>query len=198
MTQEIWAIVLAAGKSTRMKKQKLLLPFDGETIIRRVLKIVVDAFNNNVVVVLGSHSDEIREAAGYNSLRYCINNEYEDGMLSSVICGFGALPEGTAAALIFLSDQPHIPAAVTMQLIDAWRNSKKGIIIPTYEGRRGHPVLIETKYKHIIGQLDKNKGLRSLMDQYSSDVFEMECRASEIVRDIDTPEDYQFEINKYK
>ncbi len=198
MKQSVYAIVLAAGKSTRMQKQKLLLPFQGETIIRKVINTAMQAVNSNIVVVLGSHSDEVRQQTNNPNLKFILNPNYETGMLSSVICGFSALPERAGAAMLFLGDQPHIPGSVPVQLIVAWNNSKKGIIIPTFSGKRGHPVLIETKYKQEIEQLNPEKGLKELMEKFSNDVLEVECQAPEVIRDIDTPDDYQYEINKNK
>ncbi len=193
--KNVWAIILAAGSSSRMHRQKLLLPFHGLSVIEKVVKNAVDSLNHNIIVVLGSHSSEIRQQINNPNLKYCINQNHPEGMLSSVICGFNELPENAVAAIIFLGDQPHVPALVPKQLLAAWGTSEKGIIIPTYSGKRGHPILIKTKYKKEIEQLDKNKGLRGLMDKFSSDVFEMECTTPEIIRDIDTPEDYFFEIN---
>lgn len=198
MKKTVWAIILAAGKSTRMHKQKLLLPFQDESIISRVTKTAMHTVNQNVVVVLGSHREEIREHVGNLHLQFCVNPDYETGMLSSVICGFQALPEHAQAAILFLGDQPHIPNTVPDQIIKAWEKSGKGIIIPVFSGKRGHPVLIETKYKKEIEQLDHTQGLRALMEKFHDDVYEVECDAPEIIRDIDTPADYQYEINKNK
>ena len=124
-----------------------------------------------------------------------MNQNYAEGMLSSVICGFRALPAEADAALVFLGDQPQIPGEVTRLVIEAWQNSGKGIIIPITNGRRGHPVLIETKYKSEIEKLNPEKGLRQLMEKFAEDVFEAECNLPEILRDIDTPEEYSREIN---
>jgi molybdenum cofactor cytidylyltransferase len=106
------------------------------------------------------------------------------------------LPDEAKAALIFLGDQPQIPSKATDLVISAWIQSKKGIIMPTFNGRRGHPVLIETRYKTEIERLDPEKGLRTLSEKFKHDVFEVECNIPEILRDIDTPEEYQYEIGK--
>jgi molybdenum cofactor cytidylyltransferase len=193
---EIWAIILAAGASTRMKRQKLLLPFNGKTIIETVAENVRQSVNSNVMVVLGSHREQIREQFVNFNVKFCVNENYPDGMLSSVICGFRALPKEAKAALIFLGDQPQIPSLVTDLVIETWQKTGKGIIIPTFNGRRGHPVLIETKYKIEIKKLDPQKGLRLLSEKFKDDVFEVECNIPEILRDIDTPEEYQYEIGK--
>jgi molybdenum cofactor cytidylyltransferase len=193
---DIWAIVLAAGASSRMGTQKLLLPFHDKTIIEKVIEQVESVVRANIVVVLGSHHDEIRNKIGRPEVRYIHNVQYMEGMLSSVICGFKALPGEAKAVLLFLGDQPQVPAEVALQVISAWKQSGKGIVIPVFSGKRGHPVLIETRYRKEIEQLDPEQGLRILSKNFSSDVQEVECNNQEILRDIDTPEDYQQEINK--
>ncbi len=193
---EIWAIILAAGASTRMKRQKLLLPFNGKTIIETVVENVANVVGSNIMVVLGSHAEEIKSLMENQKVQFCINENYLNGMLSSAICGFRALPNEAKAALVFLGDQPQIPQLATNLVIDAWMKSKKGIVMPTFNGRRGHPVLIETRYKSEIEKLDPERGLKTLSEKYKYDVFEVECEIPEILRDIDTPEEYQFEINK--
>jgi len=144
---------------------------------------------------LGSHREESQQQCGRKPLHFCVNENYMDGMLSSAICGFRALPASANAALIFLGDQPQIPSQVAGLVIDTWLQSKKGIIMPTFNSRRGHPVLIETRYKTEIEKLDPNKGLRTLSEIFKKDVAEVECDVAEILHDIDTPEEYE-EISK--
>lgn len=192
---EIWAIVLAAGASTRMKQQKLLLPFNGKSIIETVVENVARSVQSNIMVVLGSHRDEIHRKVGTIPAHFCVNENYLDGMLSSVICGFRALPKSASAALLFLGDQPQIPSKVTDLVVETWRQNNKGIVIPTFNGRRGHPALFDTKYIPEIEKLDSEKGLRALAEKFKNDVLEVECNIPAILRDIDTPEDYRLEIN---
>jgi len=130
---EIWAIILAAGASTRMKKQKMLLPFNGKTIIETVVENAARSLNSNIVVVLGSHAEAIQNKIDNYSVKFCVNENYLDGMLSSAICGFRALPKEAKAALIFLGDQPQIPSQATDLVIEAWHRSKKGIVMPTFK-----------------------------------------------------------------
>lgn len=192
---EVWAIILAAGASTRMKRQKLLLPYNGKTIIETVVENAARSVNTNILVVLGSHREQIQEQIVNYQVNFCVNENYMDGMLSSAICGFRALPDAAKAALIFLGDQPQIPSEVAGLVIETWLQSKKGIVMPTFNGRRGHPVLIETRYITEIEKLDPNKGLRTLSEIFKDDVIEVECDVPEILRDIDTPEEYE-EISK--
>jgi molybdenum cofactor cytidylyltransferase len=177
-----------------MNRQKLLLPFNGKTIIKTVVENVARSVDSNVMVVLGSHREQIQDQLVNYPVKFCVNENYLDGMLSSVICGFRALPGEAKAALIFLGDQPQIPPQATDLVIETWQKSGKGIVIPTFNGRRGHPVLIETRYKTEIEHLDSEKGLRSLSEKFKNDLYEVECNLPEILRDIDTPEEYEKEI----
>jgi CTP:molybdopterin cytidylyltransferase MocA len=111
-------------------------------------------------------------------------------MLSSVICGFNALPGHTDSALLFLGDQPGISPVVTNSVIAAYDDSIYGLVIPVYNHRRGHPLLVDLKYKKEIAKLDLEKGLRSLMHQFPNDVLEVEVDEPGILVDIDTREDY--------
>ncbi|HKL32115.1 MAG TPA: nucleotidyltransferase family protein [Tangfeifania sp.] len=193
---KIWAIILAAGKSTRMKQQKLLMPFNGKAIVETVISKIMPELKSNIMVVLGSNRDEIEEKICEYQVESCFNKNYEQGMLSSVVCGFNSIPKSAKAALVFLGDQPQISTEVVRKVIKGWEQSEKGIVIPTFDGRRGHPVLIETKYKTEINQLDPEKGLRQLMQKFSDDIAEIEVGEGEILRDIDTPADYKFEVEK--
>ena len=177
-----------------MKEQKLLLPFNNSTIIENVISNATQVVNSNIMVVLGSHREKIARQIEKARVKTCLNQNFMSGMLSSVICGFRSLPETTEAALVYLGDQPQISAKVAQKVRDAWMDSKKGIVIPVFKGRRGHPALIETKYKHEIENLDPGKGLRSLYQKFKDDILEVECNSPEILRDIDTQEDYRMEI----
>ena len=193
---EVWAIVLAAGASTRMKRQKLLLPFNGKSVVETVVDNAALSLGSKIMVVLGSHRDQIRNKIGNRQVHFCVNENFMDGMLSSVICGFRALPKSASAALVFLGDQPMIPHEVADKIVKAWRVGNKGIVIPTFDGKRGHPVLFATKYMPEIEKLNPATGLRVLSEKYRSDVLEVECNIPAILKDIDTPEEYQMEINK--
>jgi molybdenum cofactor cytidylyltransferase len=194
--KEIWAIILAAGESKRMGLPKMLLKFDGITMIEKVIENVKLADLGNAIVVLGSGSEEIKELVEKASFRHCYNENFSEGMLSSVKCGFRDLPENVAAALVFQGDQPFISPAVIRSLINAYLSSAKGIVIPVYNNKRGHPLLVDGKYRNNIELLDPEKGLRELARCFSDDVLEVQSDEPGILRDFDTYEDYMEEINK--
>ncbi len=188
--QDNWAIILAAGFSTRMGSQKLLLPYNNSTIIETVIDNVLGSRINKVMVVLGVDNEEITRAIGTKTVEYCHNHQPEEGMLSSVICGFNALPENANAALLYLGDQPNIPPSVTNTILEAYYGDLHGIVIPVHDHRRGHPLLVDLKYRRDIFKLDLEKGLRSLMHLFPEDVLEVDVSEPGILVDIDTREDY--------
>ncbi len=188
--QDNWAIILAAGSSTRMGTQKLLMPYNNSTMIETVIDNVLDSKIDKVMVVLGADSDEITRVIGQKPVEYCHNQQPKKGMLSSVICGFKALPENANAALVYLGDQPNIPPAITNTIIEAYNGDLHGIVIPVHDHRRGHPLLVDLKYRRDIFKLDLDKGLRSLMHLFPEDVLEVDVDEPGILVDIDTREDY--------
>jgi molybdenum cofactor cytidylyltransferase len=193
---DVWGIVLAAGASTRMKTQKMLLPFAGKTVIETVVDRIFGALKKNIMVVLGSHQDEIVPLIENLQVPYCINENYMHGMHTSVICGFCSLPARAKAALIVLGDQPQIKNQTIDLLTKEWQRCGKGIVIPAVNGRRGHPVLIETRFREAICSIGPGEGLRGFINSHQDDICEVECGNPDILRDMDTPEDYLREINK--
>jgi molybdenum cofactor cytidylyltransferase len=193
---EIVALILAGGESRRMNSPKMLLPFDGKTIIEKVIENVTASEVNLTVVVLGGFKDKIIDVIKEYPVSFCYNENYKQGMLSSVKSGFMSLPAGYDATLVFLGDQPMIPPEVTNAVIAAYRQTGKGIVMPVCNTKRGHPLLISSGYKDEIEKLDEKDGLRTLAQKFPEDVLEVETNTTSIFRDIDTPEDYAFEINQ--
>jgi molybdenum cofactor cytidylyltransferase len=193
---ELWAIILAAGESSRMGFPKMLLPFRGKTMIENVIANVTESRVDNIMVVLGAEKESIIRLIGEMSLEYCFNDSYKEGMLSSVKCGFRNLPSDLSAVLVFQGDQPLISPVAINVVIDAYLFSGKGIVIPVYKLRRGHPILIDRKYRDEIGKLSSVKGLRALAEKFHDDVFEINTDEPGILRDFDTYKDYLEEINQ--
>ena len=190
----IRSIILAAGESKRMGFPKMLLMFNGKTMIENVLDNVTESDSDSILVVLGAGRYDLIDIVSKYDVKHCYNINYREGMLSSVQCGFKNLPPDTEAVLVFQGDQPFITPEVINSVIDAYRSSGKGIIIPVYKGKRGHPLLLDSKYKDQINTLDPDKGLRSVTYIHSSDIFEVETDEPGILRDFDTYDDYNKEI----
>ncbi len=192
-------MILAAGESQRMGKPKLLLPIGEKTMIETVIDRVIQSKAEKILVVLGSNREKVEKKIENLPLEIAVNPDYKKGMLSSVQHGFHALPEDVRAVLIFLGDQPSIPTDVIDRVIDAFRETGKGIVLPVYKGERGHPVLIDMKYRHDVQDLNPEVGLRELVYGRPEDILEVEVDDSGILRDINDIEDYIREIqNKSK
>lgn len=190
----ICALVLAAGESRRMGTPKLLLPFGGKTIIEHIVDNINQSKADKILVVLGSHREEIQNKLADRPVLSVVNHRYMEGMLSSIQIGFGALPKDTAAALVCLGDQPLIPFSVLDDLIEAYEQTKKGIVLPVYKKKRGHPILIDQKYRQEVLDLSPDTGLRSLVHNHPQDVQEAKVDTPHILKDIDKPEDYAREL----
>ena len=186
----IWAVILAAGESKRMNTPKMLLPFMGKTIIETVVNNALNSEIKNIMVVMGSSHIEIADAVSSYNVDMCFNKNFRDGMLSSVKCGIRSIPDDFTAAVVMQGDQPMIPPEIINNLVNSWRSSGYGIIIPVFEGKRGHPILIDRKYKVEIEKLTGDEGLHALPSKFRDDVLEIEMNTPGILRDIDTREDY--------
>ena len=193
---EIWAIILAAGESKRMKTPKMLLPIDGMTMIEKVIENLKGSEIDKIIVVTGAYMEEIQKVTEPLAIMSCYNDNYKLGMLSSVKCGFRAIPDEAEAVLVFPGDQPGITPHVIDLVIESYRATKKGIVIPVFKEKRGHPVLIDIKYRNEIEMLEPELGLRSLSQLFQEDVLEVVTDSSAILKDIDTYEDYINSINQ--
>ena len=191
----IWAVVLAAGESRRMGTQKLLLPYGEATVVEAVAAAALGSRVDRVLAVLGADADEVRRALGRGAaaenIAFAFNEDFRSGMLSSVQTAFRALPSDAAAAVVMLGDQPFVATRVIDAVVGAYRKGGRGIVVPVFGGKRGHPVLVDLKYRDEVLGLDPADGLRQLLRAHPEDVEEVEADDPAILRDLDTPADYQ-------
>lgn len=192
----IWAIILAAGESKRMGQPKMLLPYGEKTIVETVIDCALASMADEVLVVLGANREKIIKRIKNLSVKSVVNPNFSSGMLSSVQVGFKALPEEVESALVLLGDQPGITSAIIDRLLEAYGSSKKSIVVPIYQGSRGHPVLIDTKYREEIHSLHNEIGLRELLHNHPDEVLEVDLDEAEILQDVDNPEDYHQALEK--
>ncbi len=192
----IRAIILAAGESRRMGTPKLLLPYGEKTIIETVVKCVVSSQVDETLVVLGSERETIEEKIKRFPVKIVFNPDFQRGMLSSVQRGFKSVPEDTRAVLVVLGDQPAISNRIIDWLIAAYQKTEKGLVLPVYEKERGHPVIIDMKYKQEILDLNPDVGLRGTVYSHPDDVLEVRVNTPNILQDIDDAADYKRELKK--
>jgi molybdenum cofactor cytidylyltransferase len=187
---DIWAVILAAGESKRMGYPKMLLPINGSAMIECVIENVKKSDVDKIIVVVGAEKEALIPLADKWHIEYCYNENYKEGMLSSVQCGFKNLPSGCKATLVFQGDQPFITPITINSVINAYLSSEKGIVIPVYKNKRGHPILIDMKYCNDIYKLSPDEGLRSLTYKFPADVLEVNTDESGVLRDFDTYDQY--------
>lgn len=188
----VGAVVLAAGMSTRMGQPKLLLPWrDNRTIIEHIIEQLIKARVDPIVVVTGHNAKEIRAALAPWDVTVVNNRAYKTGeMLSSLKTGLVAMPPHTAAALMVLGDQPAIQTRVVNRIVLAHAEGQHELIVPSHNMRRGHPVLIGRRYWNEILSLAQGATPRAFFDRFADDIHYVEIDNDSILRDIDTPQDY--------
>jgi len=187
----VWAVILAAGESRRMGSPKLLLPFGESTVLGTVVHEVRRAGLSSILVVLGAEQEKVRAALEDQPIVFAQNPDFHRGMLSSVQCGLQSLPATASAAMLFLADQPALSGAVIGKLLQARESAAQNLIVPVFAGQRGHPLLLSMRYKDEILSLDPGVGLRQLLVNHPDDILEVEVEDESVLKDIDTPEDYQ-------
>jgi CTP:molybdopterin cytidylyltransferase MocA len=190
----ISGILLAAGESRRMQGAfKPLLKWGKRTVIGECIYQMRNSRLADIFVVLGHREFEVRSRLAGTGVQFAINEDYRKGMLTSVKTGLAMLSPNTDAFLLALVDQPMIKAGLINDLIEVYRSGEKGIVVPTYQGRGGHPVIISAGYVDDIMRLDddSDEGLRGFINDHSHDCLEAPVDTPSILEDIDVPEDYQ-------
>lgn len=190
----ICAIVLAAGCSSRMGSQKLLLPFGSKTVITHIVDQILAAHIDQVYVVVGHQRKKIEWELSERPVYMVDNPNYESGMLSSVRCGLRAVDKKCQAVLVALGDQPSVTTTLVDQMVKSFGVDKKQILVPLYQDKRGHPILFSMIFKEEILTNFDDVGLRGLLQAHSDDIFEMSVSSPTVLSDMDCPEDYQREL----
>ena len=187
----ISGILLAAGLSSRMGEPKQLLPFGESTIVETVVDSMLGAKFDEVIVVVGHRASDIRDQLGERPVSTVFNPNYRKGMLTSAQTGIRGLQESDAFALM-LVDQPFITSALIDRVVDAYVQTNKGIALPSYNYKRGHPVVFHQRYAGEILALGTDSGgVRTLFKKYSDDIHYVTVDTDWVLRDIDYREDYE-------
>jgi len=189
---EISAILLAAGQSTRMRTNKLLLDMGGVSLVERVVDVLLRTQVDRVIVVVGFEGERVRERLWRKDVRVVYNRHYREGMGASIREGIRHIDQGSHGVLIALADHPLLTSNTIDQLLEAYRNTRKGIVCPTYGGKRGHPVIFNVeKYEKALSQLKGDIGGRAVIESHQDDLLEIPVDSPGVIRDIDLWEDYR-------
>jgi len=187
----VTGIVLAAGMSTRMGRCKQLLPLGGKKVIQRVVEQIMGQVGE-IFVVVGHRGEEVAAELSDYPVTCVENPDYRSGMLSSVQCGIRAVGKGEGF-LLCLGDQPGIGVEVVKAVLAEAEKGERGLVIPTNQGKRGHPIWIHRRYREEILQLTGDRGLKGVTRGHPDDTLEIPVDDQQILVDLDTPADYQRE-----
>ncbi len=196
MSDKIVALVLAAGESRRMGEPKQLLPWGDHTIIEQIVSALARSPVDEIMVVLGHRTDEVKSKIELVTVAKPIatvfNPNYREGMLSSIQAGMAALADDVRAAFIVLCDQPQLETTTLERLRAAFEQSGKGIVVPSHQMRRGHPLLIDVrKYREEILEIEGAPGLQKILRDHPDDILHVEFDDPSVLADVDTREEYE-------
>lgn len=195
LQRPLGAVVLAAGQSRRMGEPKMLLPWaNGRTIIEHIVHQLTRMRLAQINVVTGYYAEEVKARVKPMDVHIVHNRAHRTGeMLSSLKAGLRAMPDHIAAAMIFLGDQPRIEQKTIYQVMSAYAEGAGDIVAPSYQRRRGHPIIVARKYWPEFLALRNDRTPREVLNAHADEIAYVNVDTDSILRDIDTPDDYEDE-----
>jgi molybdenum cofactor cytidylyltransferase len=184
------AILLAAGQSKRIGRPKLLLPFDDGIILKRTIDNLLRSKVDEVIVVLGYRAQEVKKLVADRPVKTIFNPDYPRGMSTSLITGLKLVNNKAERIMVALADQPLIGKEIYNRLVEASLNCDTGIIAPTYQAKRGNPIIFSTKYRGELLALEGDVGGQEILKRHPNDILEVAVNSGSINMDIDTEADY--------
>ena len=185
-------LLLAAGNSSRMGKPKMLLPFNGKTLLQHSIDEIKKISDQKLLVITGCYHSLLKEQLQQQQILFFQNDHWQEGMASSIGAGMKYILQyfpGAANALILVCDQPFISAGLFQEMITKKAELAKGIIACKYNDTTGVPVLFDKKYFARLAILKGDVGAKKLVQQFVEDTAVIDF--PEGATDIDTPEDYE-------
>ena len=182
------AVILSGGASSRMGSPKALLPYQGRPFLEHLLHVTALPEIGVRRVVLGADAEAIAKAVHLKANEMVINPQWEKGQLSSIHAAIRKLPAGTDGMLLCLIDHPLISAALVQDLIEHFYKSKKPIVLPTYDGRRGHPVIFAASLYQDLLRAPLETGARAVVWAHAGEVEEVPTNEEGCVLNLNDPE----------
>jgi molybdenum cofactor cytidylyltransferase len=190
--------ILAAGESRRMGSPKALLDFRGKTFVQHLIDVTRHPRVAYLRVVIGAKADEIRARLAVGADSIVVNENWPRGQLSSIQAGIRSLPlNGTSGLMLCPVDHPLISGGNVAALIDAFEAAPKHIIVPLFEGKRGHPVVFPARfYTELLGA-SPDVGARQVLWAHKAEVIEVPTENEGVVLNLDDSEAYRNALGKF-
>jgi len=188
------AVVLAAGRSSRMGRAKATLPLDAtDTFLTRIVRTFLEAGVDDVVVVVGHEADAIVSSFSASGLpaRFVFNHDYDRGQWSSLVAGLGVVDRpGVSATLMTLVDVPLVTADTVRAVLACYRRTQAPVVRPTSGSRHGHPLLVDRSLFAELRAADPAEGAKPVIRAHATAAGDIAIADEGAFRDIDTEEDY--------
>lgn len=185
----IAAVILAAGRSTRMGSNKLLELLRDRSLLRHVVDAAMSSKARPVIVVTGHQDSAIRSDLASYDVQFVLNADFAQGLSTSLKAGIASLPPTCEGAVILLGDMPLIGSSLIDQMIERFAASPSAsAIVPTVQGVWGNPVLLARRLFDGVKSLEGDAGARKLLMAHRTDVIENPVESQSIMIDLDTPE----------
>ncbi|HXQ26245.1 MAG TPA: nucleotidyltransferase family protein [Candidatus Acidoferrales bacterium] len=183
------AAILAGGESRRMGAPKALLPYrDGKTFVEHLLEVTRHPRVGLIRIVVGAHAEEIRQRISAHAASIVENPDWRQGQLSSIQAAIRSLPAGGTEGMILCPvDHPIVSAALIAQLIDVFDSSGKPIVLPTFRGRRGHPLIFRSTLYDELLAASPEVGARQVVWAHAADVVEVATEEDGVILNLNDP-----------
>jgi molybdenum cofactor cytidylyltransferase len=193
----IVAVILSAGESSRMGRPKALLPIDGVRFVEKIVSTLKSTDVGNIIVVLGHNAEAIRRKISDLPVTILINHDYKQGQLSSLQVAIRHLESSGGPVdgiLVHLVDHPYIEAKLVNLMIDRFYETKKLIVVPRFQDRRGHPVIFARALFSELLAAGTDQGAKPVVHAHRDDTLEIDTDDKGVLIDIDTPEEYRLHV----
>jgi len=193
----IVAVILSAGESSRMGRPKALLPIDGVRFVEKIVSTLKSTDVGNIIVVLGHNAEEIQRKIRDLPVTILINHDYKQGQLSSLQVAIRHLESSGGPVdgiLVHLVDHPYIDANLVNLMIDRFHETKKLIVVPRFQDRRGHPVIFARALFSELLAAGTDQGAKPVVHAHRDDTLEIDTDDKGVLIDIDTPEEYHLHV----
>lgn len=168
---------------------KPLLPFGKQTVIESCIEYLRKGGVETIVVVVGYRAQELQDRLSHLPVKFALNPDPDSEMSASITAALRGVPDTAKATLIALADHPAVPPEVVSTLIQTWKNGAQ-LVIPTWQNRGGHPVLIDLRYRNELQTLKPTRGLRAVFAAHPEAVKRVPVECPYVARDMDTWDDY--------